>query len=70
MPGLAPLSQGYAWKLVTHIVPGDLVHRWGDDLMVIDTHHERLKIILDVQDGAEVKHWDYKLDDEVIVKEK
>ena len=62
------LSEGYEYKSVLSIVPGDLVHRWGDDLKVVDTHHDKLKVILDVQDGESVKSWDYKLDDEVIVK--
>jgi len=70
MSRLAPLPQGYTWKSVTHIVPGDLVHRWGEILKVIDTHHEEVKIILDVEDGEQVKSWDYKIDAELIVKEK
>lgn len=59
---------GYSWKEVTHIIPGDFIHRWGEDLKVIDTHREKLKIILDVQDGKEIKNWEYKLDAELMVK--
>ena len=60
--------KGYIWKLVTFIEPGDFVHRWGDDLCVLETHIGKFTITLDVQDGGQVKSWEYKLDDELLVK--
>ena len=69
---LRPFSEapkGFQWKRVLSLVPGDRVLRWGDLVVVVDTHLDRLQITIDCQDGSQIKSWSYKLDDELLVKE-
>jgi hypothetical protein len=65
-------SDGSEWQLITMIEPGDLVHRWGNDLEVVSVvplSGSQVRLTVIETDGQE-KSWDYKDTAELIWKRK
>lgn len=54
------ISSTHVWKPITDIKVGDCIHRWGDDLVVVDKEVSGETVVLVVEDEGTLKRWKYK----------
>ena len=60
-------QKNYKYRKISDFIPGDTVHRWGDDLEVISVQYDG-KYMLIVKDLEGHKRWLYSKDVELLSK--
>ena len=53
-------ESGYEYRIITDLVPGDMVHRWADDLEILDVYTIDSTVYITANADGEVKTWGYK----------